>query len=197
MRRAVLPSFFALLAATSVAQAHVGLGDASGFHHGFMHPMSGIDHILAMILVGLFAVHLGGRAVWLAPLAFLAMMAVAGALGMAGAPLPHAEIGIALSVIVLGIMVASRANPPAVVAMGLVGFFAIFHGHAHGAEMPLAASGLEYGAGFVVATAMLHAIGIGLGAAAAGLGQAVGRRIVEAAGAAMASVGVAILAGYV
>lgn len=197
MRRLSLLSVIAILAATSVAQAHVGVGDVNGFHHGFMHPMSGIDHILAMVAVGLFAAHLGGRALWLVPAAFVAMMALGGALGIAGIPLPYVEIGIGLSVVVLGIAVASGLNLPTAAAMSLVGFFAIFHGHAHGAEMPQTASGLEYGAGFVVATATLHAIGVGLGLTVGRLSQAYGRRILQTAGAATAVIGVAILAGYV
>jgi urease accessory protein len=197
MRRLSLLSFIAFLGATSVAQAHVGVGDVNGFHHGFMHPMSGIDHILAMVAVGLFAAHLGGRALWLVPATFVGTMAIGGALGMAGFPLPYVEVGIGLSVVVFGIAVASGINLPVAAAMGVVGFFAIFHGHAHGAEMPQTASGLEYGAGFVVATTTLHAIGIALGLAIGRLGQAYGRRVLQTAGAAMAVTGVAILAGYV
>jgi urease accessory protein len=197
MRRLSLLSVIAFLAATSLAQAHIGVGDVNGFHYGFMHPMSGLDHILAMVAVGLFAAHLGGRALWLAPAAFVAMMAIGGALGAAGVPLPYVETGIGLSVVVLGIAVASGSTLPTAAAMGLVGFFAMFHGHAHGVETPQTASGLEYGAGFVVATATLHAIGVGLGLAAGRLSAAYGRRILQTAGAATAVTGVAILAGYV
>jgi urease accessory protein len=185
------------LSASSAAQAHVAVGDTSGLAHGFMHPMSGIDHILAMVAVGLFAAHLGGRALWLVPLSFVSMMIVGGALGMAGVPLPFVEIGIGLSVIVLGLAVATSLDVPTAIAMALVGFFAIFHGHAHGAEMPETASGLEYGAGFVLATATLHGLGIGLGLAIGNPSQAYGRRILQAAGGVMALTGVAILVGYV
>jgi urease accessory protein len=187
----------AALLASSAAQAHVGIGDTSGFAHGFMHPMSGIDHILAMVAVGLFAAHLGRHALWLVPLSFVSMMIVGGALGMAGVPLPFVEIGIGLSVVVLGLAVATSFHVTTAIAMALAGFFAIFHGHAHGAEMPETASGLEYGAGFVLATATLHAIGIGLGLAIGKLSEAYGRRILQAAGGAMALTGIAILAGYV
>jgi urease accessory protein len=124
-------------------------------------------------------------------------MIAGGVLGIAGVPLPMVETGISLSVVVLGILVASNFDAPTAVAMALVGFFALFHGHAHGTEMPQTASGLEYGAGFVVATATLHVIGIGLGLAVGRLGKVHGRRILRPAGAAMALVGVAILAGYV
>jgi urease accessory protein len=150
-----------------------------------------------MVAVGLFAAHLGARALWMVPLAFVGMMIIGGALGMAGVPLPLVEVGIGLSVVVLGIAVAASFNLPTAAAMALVGFFAIFHGHAHGAEMPDTASGLEYGAGFVVATATLHAIGIGLGLAFGRMSQTFGRRILQTAGAAMAITGVAILTGYV
>jgi urease accessory protein len=182
-----------LLALTpSLAFAHVGSGDAHGIAHGFMHPLSGLDHILAMGAVGLFAAHLGGRALWLVPLAFLAMMTVGGALGVRAIGLPYVEVGIGLSVVVLGIMVASRANPPVAIAMALVGFFALFHGHAHGAEMPESASGLAYGAGFILATTLLHAIGIAFGML---IGSE--RRLTQLAGSAMAMGGIALLGGMI
>jgi urease accessory protein len=182
-----------LLALTpSLAFAHVGIGNTNGIAHGFAHPVSGMDHILAMVAVGLFAAHLAGRALWLVPLSFVAMMASGGALGMAGLALPCLEIGIGLSVIVLGIVVATKANPPVVIAMGLVGFFAIFHGQVHGAEMPEAVSGLAYGAGFILATALLHAIGAG-----AGLLIGKERRITQVAGSAIALAGLAVLGGLI
>src|SRR5438270_3081616 len=149
----------------SLASAHVGIGDANGIPHGLMHPVSGIDHVLAMIAVGLLAAHLRGRALWLVPLSFVGMMACGGALGSAGINLPYVEIGIGLSIVVLGIASAAGANPPVAVAMALVGLFAIFHGYAHGAEMPETASGFAYGLGFVIGTALLHEIGLGLGIA--------------------------------
>ena len=124
-----------LLSATA-AQAHTGVGATTGFTHGFLHPVSGLDHVLVMVAVGLFAVHLGGRALWLVPLSFVSMMVVGGIVGMAGFGLPFVEIGIALSVIVLGAAVAFSLHLPTVAAMGLVGLFAISHGHAHGMEMP-------------------------------------------------------------
>ena len=125
-----------------------------------MHPLTGIDHILAMIAVGVFAAQLGGRAMWLVPAAFVTTMAAAGLLGMAGASLPFVEIGIALSVIALGVAVAARIKLPVTIAMAVVGLFAIFHGYAHGVEMPESLSELGYGLGFVAATALLHLVGI-------------------------------------
>src|SRR5947209_14542188 len=176
----------------SLASAHVGIGDANGIAHGLMHPVSGIDHVLAMIAVGLFAAHLRGRALWLVPLSFVGMMACGGVLGTAGINLPYVEIGIGLSVVVLGIAIAGGANPPVTVAMALVGLFAIFHGYAHGAEMPETASGLAYGVGFIFATTLLHAIGIGAG-------LLVGReqRLTQVAGSAMALAGIGILRGLI
>jgi len=195
MRRLIL--IVAVLFASTAAQAHVGIGDTSGFVHGFMHPLSGIDHILAMVAVGLFAAHLGGRALYLVPLSFVGMMVVGGALGMAGLHLPYVEVGIGLSVVVLGIAVAFGLNMPTAVAMILVGSFAIFHGHSHGTEMPETASGFEYGAGFILATAALHALGIGLGVLIGKATEARGRRILQTVGGAMAMAGVAILTGFI
>jgi len=188
-------SVIALLIAATVAQAHIGVGDTIGFVHGFTHPISGIDHILAMVAVGLFAAQLGGRALWLVPLAFVTMMGVGGAFGMAGANLPFVEIGLGLSVVVLGVAVATGFHLPTAGAMALVGFFAIFHGHAHGAEMPEFASGLEYGLGFVLATATLHASGISLGLLIGRLRDSDGDRILQVTGSAMALAGIGILTG--
>jgi urease accessory protein len=186
----------ASLLASSAAQAHLGIGDTNGFGHGFAHPLSGIDHVLAMVAVGLFAAHLGGRALWLVPLSFVTMMMLGGALGVAGVPLPFVEIGIGLSVVVLGVVVAASYGMATALAMALVGFFAIFHGHAHGTEMPATTSGLAYGAGFVLATATLHTIGIGIGLLIGKMSEHYGRRVLQAGGSAMALAGVAILAGY-
>jgi len=191
-------STLALSAFSGMAEAHTGVGSTIGFAHGFMHPLSGIDHMLAMVGVGLFAARLGGRALWLVPLAFVAMMAVGGAMGMSGLGLPGVELGIAASVIVLGACVALNLSLPVSAAMGLVGFFALFHGHAHGAEMPLEASGITYGLGFMLATAVLHAFGIGLGL---GIGQLASRNgstmVLRVAGVAMTAAGVGLLAGYI
>ena len=194
-RRALLPA--ALLFLSSAAQAHTGVGDTNGFAHGFLHPIGGIDHVLVMVAVGLFAVHLGGRALWLVPLSFVSMMIIGGALGMAGVELPFVGIGIGLSVVILGIAVAFGVNLPTVAAMAMVGLFAIFHGHAHGAEMPESVSGLGYAAGFVIATATLHVCGIGLGLLLGKLSEAQGTRVSRLAGSAMAVAGFAVLAGII
>jgi urease accessory protein len=184
----------ALVFAPVAASAHPGVaGHTHGFAYGFAHPFSGIDHVLAMIAVGLFAAHLGGRALWLVPLSFVSVMALAGIAGMTGVTLPFTEMGIALSVVVLGLAVAFPLNMPTLTAMALVGFFAIFHGYAHGAEMPASASGLSYGLAFACATALLHATGVGLGAAIDKTGEVYGRRRVQIGGAAISIAGVGLL----
>ena len=176
----------------ALAYAHVGAGETSGFARGFAHPISGLDHVLAMILVGVLAFQLGGRALWLVPLAFVGMMAIGGALGATGVNLPFVELGIAMSVIGLGAAVAFEIKAPAAIAAGLVGLFAIFHGHAHGAEMPENAAGLAYAAGFMIATGLLHVGGIGLGF---GIGQRVGPSVVRFIGGIAALAGLGILTG--
>ncbi|MEP9354186.1 HupE/UreJ family protein [Xanthobacter sp. KR7-65] len=187
----------ALTLLPQVAFAHTGVGDAHGFSHGFAHPLGGLDHLLAMVTVGVFAGQLGGRATWAVPVTFVALMAAGGALGVAGVALPFVELGIALSVVVLGLCVASGVKAPLAAAMAVVGFFAVFHGHAHGTEMPADASGLAYGLGFVSATTLLHLAGIGLGLAIARMGAARGERFVRGAGAAVAVAGAGLLAGLV
>ncbi|MHC1999846.1 HupE/UreJ family protein [Methylobacterium sp. CM6241] len=190
----ILPGLaFGLMAGPALA--HTGQGDASGLAHGFLHPLTGLDHMLAMVAVGLVAAQVGGRAILLVPLSFIGMMVVGGALGASGVALPHVETAIALSVAVLGAAVALRLTMPVAAAMALVGVFAVFHGHAHGAEMPEAASGLAYGAGFVAATALLHAVGLGLGLGMGRLGEQNGRPALRVAGAAFAAAGLGLLAG--
>jgi urease accessory protein len=196
MFRLVLLAAALLTVAATAAHAHTGIGGTAGFAHGFAHPLGGIDHVLVMVAVGLFAAHLGGRALWLVPLSFVSMMMIGGALGMVGIDVPFVEIGIGFSVVALGLAVAFRSHLPTAAAMALVGLFAIFHGHAHGAEMPESASGLVYGVGFVLATALLHALGIVSGLGIGKAGTAIGRRALQTAGSAMALAGVAILAGY-
>lgn len=187
-----------ILALTAgVAQAHTGVGDTSGFAHGFMHPIGGLDHILAMVMVGVFAAQLGGRAVWLVPASFVAVMALGGALGFAGVPVPFVELGIGLSVVVLGAVVAFRLHAAVPLAMALVGFFAVFHGYAHGAEMPEDAGGLAYGAGFMLATALLHAAGVGLGLAVGSRRDVSSEVIVRSAGAVVAVAGVGLVTGLI
>lgn len=187
----------ALLAAPTAAFAHTGVGDTHGFAHGFVHPISGIDHILAMVTVGIFAYQLGGRALWLVPATFVLVMAGGGALGIAGVPVPYVEVGIALSVIVLGAVVALGIQAALAVAMGLVGFFAIFHGHAHGAEMPPDAAGAAYGLGFMAATALLHLTGIGVGFLIGFAGTAYGKTVYRVAGSLVALAGVGLLTGLI
>jgi urease accessory protein len=195
-RTALRLSAVALLAVVpSVAFAHPGHEGTPDLIHGFLHPLGGLDHILAMVAVGLFAAHLGGRALWLVPASFVATMALAGLAGMAGLEVPHTEIGIALSVLVLGAAVAARLTMPVAAAMGLVAFFAIFHGYAHGVEMPETASGLAYGAGFLGATALLHGFGIGLGLMIGRTNTTFARRITQLGGTAAAVIGAVMLTG--
>lgn len=179
----------------TLALAHTGHGDTHGVVHGFIHPVGGLDHVLAMVAVGLFAARLGGHAPVLVPGSFVLAMAAGGALGVAGIRLPWVEIAIALSVIVLGASVALRVNAPTLIAMALVGLFAVFHGYAHGAEMPAAISGLAYGAGFMLATALLHTAGIAIGLMVGRPDSVIGRRLVQIGGGAIAVAGVVILAG--
>jgi urease accessory protein len=196
MKRFVQLAIVAFFLAPTAALAHVGVGSTSGFMHGFMHPLSGLDHQLAMILVGIFAYQLGGRALWLVPLSFVGVMAIGGFLGVMGIPIPFVEVGIAMSVIVLGAIVAFGVKVPVAVAMGAVGFFAIFHGHAHGSEMPLDASGFEYGIGFMLATALLHALGIGIGFLIGLSSKTLGQNVYRVAGGLASVAGVALLFGY-
>ncbi len=161
--RSLLISTVILLLSGAGAYAHVIPGDVRGFGSGFAHPLSGLDHILAMVAVGLWAAQLGGRARWLVPASFVGVMALGGALAMAGLRVPFTEEGIMLSVLVIGILIAVAARFPLVASMAMVGLFAFFHGHSHGTEMPANAIGYAYGAGFVLATALLHATGITIG----------------------------------
>jgi urease accessory protein len=196
MRRALLAASLVLV--PGLAFAHPGLpGHTHDLASGLAHPFGGLDHVLAMVSVGLLAAQLGGRALWLVPASFVTMMAAAGLAGMSGVALPLTETGIALSIVVLGGAVALRLALPVAAAMVLVGFFAIFHGYAHGLETPQTASGLLYGLGFVIATALLHGLGIGIGLALGRLDGAVGRNLVRVAGSVAAVIGVAMLAGTV
>lgn len=147
----------------SSAFAHVERGQAIGFVTGLEHPWSGLDHILAMIAVGLWGAQLGNPAIWLLPVTFPMVMSMGAMMGLLGIPLPGIEIGIALSAILLGAMVCGEVRPKLVLAALLVGSFAIFHGHAHGTELPAGQSGLLYSMGFVIATGCLHAVGIAIG----------------------------------
>ena len=184
----VRPLFFLLplLLLPSLAQAHPGHGAASGLASGLAHPLSGLDHLCAMIAVGLWAAQRGGRALWAVPLAFVAVMSLGAIAGLGGQPLPFMEQGIAASVLVLGILIAAALRLPLTASLAVVGVFALFHGYAHGAEMPATASGFAYGAGFVAATAGLHLLGIGLGLLAKKLAT---EKAVRYAGGAIAACG--------
>lgn len=145
------------------AAAHTGTGLAGGFQSGFLHPLSGFDHLLAMVSVGLWGAFLGRPLIVVLPVIFPTVMAVGGVMGIAGVPMPPVEIGIALSVLVLGAMIAGAVRAPVWLASLIVAIFAIFHGYAHGKELPSAADPVGYSAGFVLATGMLHVVGISLG----------------------------------
>ena len=145
---------------STAALAHVGDHSHMSFTEGLLHPFTGLDHVLAMVAVGLWASQLGGRALWLLPLTFPAVMAVGAALGLSGVTLPWVEVGIAGSVMVLGAVVALALRPALAVSIPLIGAFALLHGYSHGVELPAAVSALSYGAGFIAATLVLHAVGI-------------------------------------
>ncbi len=158
--RKVIPSLLILV--PNFAFAHTGIGQAAGWAHGMLHPFTGLDHLCAMIAVGLWAQQLGGRAVWLVPLTFVSVMASGGLLGMNAIELPFIEGGILASMLVLGVLIAAAIRLPLIASLTLVGFFALFHGYAHGAEMPRGASGLSYALSFMLSTAALHLTGIGM-----------------------------------
>lgn len=190
----------ALLTSPATAFAHPGHGGFAGFPQGFMHPLTGLDHILAMVMVGVLAARLARlpgreRALWLVPAAFVTLMALGGGLGMAGVGLPFVELGIGLSVVVLGAAVALNVTLAPLAGMALVGFFALFHGYAHGAEMPDTAAGLAYAGGFVAATIILHAAGIALGMALTHAADPRAESLIRATGAVAAIAGVAITSG--
>jgi urease accessory protein len=153
----------ALLMFSGTAAAHTGTGLAGGFVPGFMHPLTGLDHLLAMVCVGLWGAFLGPPLIQTLPIVFPAMMVGGAVLAMFSVPLPPVEAGIALSVLVLGFCIAFRFAAPVWVASVIVACFAIFHGYAHGKELPSAADPVGYSMGFVLATGLLHVAGIGLG----------------------------------
>lgn len=191
MTRPLVLAALALLAATA-AEAHTAAGAGGGFASGFTHPLFGFDHVVAMVAVGLWGAVLGAPAIWLLPVVFPLVMALGGALGVLGVPLPAVETGIALSGVVLGLLVALFVRAPLWVAAVIVGAFAVFHGHAHGTELPEAANPYAYAAGFVVGTGLLHLAGIAIG----GLTKTKeGTWAVRAAGVVIAAVGAAFLTG--
>ncbi|SBO43926.1 HupE/UreJ family protein [Cyanobium sp. NIES-981] len=172
------------------AQAHVEGGQASGLAAGLLHPLSGPDHMVAMVAVGLWGAVLGPPAIWVLPVAFPLVMAFGGLLGLLGVPVPAVEVGIAVSGVVMGLMVLLEQRPPLWLAATIVAVFAVFHGHAHGTELPAGGNALLYSLGFVVATGLLHLLGILLGELRRWPG---GRRLVQAAGAGVALTGLMFL----
>jgi urease accessory protein len=182
---------FALAALPATAEAHTGIGlHVHGFWAGIAHPLSGLDHLLAMTAVGFWAASLGGRARYIVPLAFMAVMTIGGVIGMMGLSFPMVETIIAASVVGLGALVALNIKLSTPIAAMIVGVCALFHGHAHGAELPAIASPLTYVAGFLMATGILHALGLGLGLLRFGKTGEIAARV---AGSFVAIAGVALL----
>jgi len=176
-----------VLLVPSLASAHPGHGPAAGFGPGLAHPLTGLDHICAMVAVGLWAAQCGGRALWVMPLSFVSVMIAGGALGMTGTVVPFIEAGIVASILILGFLLVFAVRLPLLAAMLALGIFAFFHGFAHGMEMPQNTSGFAYGFGFVVATASLHACGISLGLLAK---KAKGIDLIRCCGGAIAGCGI-------
>jgi urease accessory protein len=191
MSRSLWISAVILFLTSAGAYAHWVPGDVRGLGSGFAHPLHGLDHVLAMIAVGLWAAQLGGRARWLVPASFVSVMAVGAALAMGGLRVPFTEEGIMLSLLVFGMLIAVAARFPLAASMSIVGVFAFFHGHSHGTEMPINAVGFAYGAGFALATAALHATGIAMGWLAGNLAK---QPVIRFAGAAIAVAGVCLWA---
>ena len=187
-------AFLQALALALPAFAHTGEGTVGGLIGGFTHPITGFDHVVAMVAVGLWGAFLGEPAIWLLPVVFPLVMVAGGMLGIMGVPLPGVEVGIACSAIVLGLMVALAVRPPLWVAAALVGIFAVFHGYAHGAELPDAADPVAFSIGFVIATGLLHLSGITIGLLTK---WHWGKNLVRAAGGAIALAGVGFLSGVV
>jgi urease accessory protein len=172
-----------LLALPGLASAHIvpGTSHTHGLEAGFMHPLTGLDHLLAMFAVGLWAAQHRGRAVWMIPLTFVSVMILGGVIGLSGASVPGSELGIAASLLALGGLIATATRFRPSLSMVVVGFFALFHGYAHGHEMPAAMSALSFSTGFILATLLLHGLGI-----AAGLALQNQRRVMAFAGSAIA-----------
>jgi urease accessory protein len=187
--------FLALLVFCSVtANAHTGHAPTNSLPSGLLHPLQGLDHLLAMIAVGLWASQLGGRSRWIVPLAFVATMFLGGLLGTRGLVVPMVEQGVALSVMLLGLVIAFALRGGVWVSATTVAVFALFHGAAHGAEIPEAGAFLPYGLGFVFTTALLHGVGILLGE---GLAVAVRREAIRAVGGGIAVAGLFLLVGVI
>jgi urease accessory protein len=182
----------ALALAPLLADAHPFHGKVGGMAAGLSHPFLGVDHILAMVAVGIWATQLGGKSLWVVPASFVGVMLVGGSFGMAGIRLPMAETWIAASILALGVLIAAAIRLPASASAAVVGLFALFHGHAHGAEIPAAASGIAYAIGFVAATALLHAVGIAFGLVAK---QKLPAPAIRYAGAAIVLAGICLCLG--
>lgn len=183
-----------LAALSAPAFAHSTPGQAQGFATGFLHPLSGLDHILAMVAVGIWGAQLKRPAIWMLPIAFPLVMSFGGLLGIRGVPLPGVEIGVAASAVVLGIVIALELRPPLWVAAAIVSAFAIFHGHAHGTELPKAVAPLTYAMGFVLATGLLHLCGILIGLVDL---LPIGTKLLRTAGGLIAATGLLLLSGLV
>ena len=181
-----------LLLCTGLSHAHSGEGIVGGFLAGFMHPLSGLDHLLAMVAVGIWGATLGRPLLLTLPIVFPMLMVVGGVLGIANVPLPYVEPGIAMSVVVLGLAIAAAWRAPVAVAVAIVAIFGVFHGFAHGQELPASAAPAAYAAGFVICTGLLHLVGIALGALKS---LPRGTQLLRASGALIAATGVWILVG--
>lgn len=185
MKKIVLTLLFvvtALFILPTLASAHItGTPHGHGLVDGFLHPLTGMDHLLAMFAVGLWAAQHRDRAIWLVPLAFVSVMVLGGVIGLSGAYVPGADTVIALSLLALGTLIATATRFKPTLSMGVVGFFALFHGYAHGHEMPAAVGAIPFSVGFVLATLLLHGLGI-----AAGLALQNQRRVMAFAGSAIA-----------
>jgi len=176
----IVLSVLILIFLPSLAHAHIGEGIASGWGHGVLHPFLGLDHLCAMLAVGLWARQMGGRALWAIPLTFVSVMALGGLLGMSAMPLPFIEGGIFFSLFALGFLVAVAIQLPLSVGVGIVAVFALFHGYAHVAEMPESASGLGYALGFMLSTALLHFAGIAMATGLANINRSQWLRLIGA-----------------
>ncbi len=189
-RASLLLSLPFLLLLHGVASAHITQGSMGGFGSGFEHPLTGLDHFLAMFAVGIWGAQMGGRSVWTLPVTFPLIMALGGLIGMLGVRLPYIELGIAVSILALGTAIACAWRPAEAVALLLIAVFAICHGYAHGVELPRAADPVDYAVGFVVATGLIHLLGVGVGLA---LGKPLGGWRARALGAVIAAGGVYFL----
>ena len=192
-----LPRLIAILAAATpvAALAHTGAGHVEGFVQGVVHPFTGVDHMLAMLAVGLLAGRMRGRAVWLLPTSFMALMAVGGLLGMASIALPFVEVGIACSLVVFGFLLASSRDMTVAMTMALVGFCALFHGHAHGTEAARDISGVGYEIGLLAATGILHSLGVAI-ALASTRNERIAKRFLRISGGIVALAGAGVLIGW-